>query len=157
MRMLCRVDERIAFRNLEHIGNELGAVIGLRESKIFACKVSVHCNFFAVDFRVVRRNEQNWHDPQPALQCQRGGDFGHDKGKGKQREQRQVEPESKRKSAPATPGQKKREYFSQHRHDYTSREMPWPFDSDFRLDLNRSESRWLPHGLKSDGQARSSG
>src|SRR5262245_18679327 len=34
--------------------------------------------------------------------------------------------------------------FFEHRHDYTSREMPWPFDSDFGPDLNRSESRLAP-------------
>jgi hypothetical protein len=38
----------------------------------------------------------------------------------------------------------------EHRHDYTSREMPWPFDSDFGPDLNRSESRLAPRGLKSE-------
>jgi hypothetical protein len=100
--MSCRVDERVAVRNLERIGNELRAVIGLRESKIFAYKVSVRRNFSAVDFRVVGRNEQNWHDPQPALQCQRRGDFARYKSAGKQRKYRQVEPESKRKSAAAT-------------------------------------------------------
>src|SRR5262245_28391991 len=47
--------------------------------------------------------------------------------------------------------------FFRHRHDYTSWEMPWPFNSDFGPNLNRSESRWLPDGLKSDGQARSFG
>jgi hypothetical protein len=83
--MSCRVDERVAVRNLERIGNELRAVIGLRESEIFAYKVSVRRNFSAVDFRVVGRNEQNWHDPQAALQCQRAGDFARDGGKGKRR------------------------------------------------------------------------
>src|SRR4029453_13139491 len=102
VRMLCRVDERVAVRNLERMSNELRTVIGLRESKIFSYKVPERRNFSTVDFRVVRRNEQNWHDPQPALQRQRAGDFGRDNGKGKQRKQRQVEPESKQKSAPAT-------------------------------------------------------
>jgi hypothetical protein len=52
--MFCRVDERVAVGNLECIGNELGAVIGLGESKVFANKVFVRCNFSAVDFRVYR-------------------------------------------------------------------------------------------------------
>jgi hypothetical protein len=69
--MFCCVDERVALGNLERIGNELGAVIGLRENKVFANKVFVCRNFPAVDFRVVGRNEQNWHDPQPDLQCRR--------------------------------------------------------------------------------------
>jgi hypothetical protein len=99
--MFCRVDERVAVSNLERIGNELRAVIGLRESKVFANKVSVRCNFSAlVDFRVVGRNEQKWHDPQAALQCHCSGDFAHDAGEGKQRKQRQIEWKSKRKSAP---------------------------------------------------------
>jgi hypothetical protein len=34
--------------------------------------------------------------------------------------------------------------FFAHRHDYTSREMPWPFNSVFGPDLNRSESRLAP-------------
>jgi hypothetical protein len=51
--MTCHVHERIAVGNLERIGNELGAVIGLGESKVFANKVFVRCNFFAVEFRVV--------------------------------------------------------------------------------------------------------
>src|SRR6478736_623670 len=101
MRMFCRVDERVAVRNIERIGNELGAVIGRGESKVFANKVSVRRNFSAVDFGVVGRNEQNWHDPQPALQCQRRGDFGRYKSATKQCKYRQVEPKSMRKSAPA--------------------------------------------------------
>src|SRR5207342_2443512 len=100
--MSCRVDERVAVGDLERISNQLRAVIGLSKSKVFPNKVFVRGNFSAVDFRVVGRNEQNRHHPQSALQCQGGGDFAHGKGKGKQREHRQVEPKSKRKSAPAT-------------------------------------------------------
>src|SRR5262245_36740894 len=100
--MFCGVDERVAVGNLERIGNELGAVIGLGESKVFANKVFVRCNFSGVDFRVIGWNKENWHDPQPALQCQRRGDFARYKSAHKQRKYRQVEPKSKRKSAPAT-------------------------------------------------------
>ena len=96
VRTFCHVHERIAVGNLERVGNELSAVIGLSESKVFANKVFVRSNFSAVDFRVVGRNEQNPHHPQSALQCQGGGDFAHGKGKGKQRDQRQVEPKSNR-------------------------------------------------------------
>src|SRR5438552_1296515 len=100
--MSCRVDERVAIGDLERIANELRAVIGLSESKVFVNAVSVSRNSSAViDFRVVGRNEQNWRDPQPALQCRGAGDFARAKGKRKQRKQRQVEPKSKRKSAPA--------------------------------------------------------
>lgn len=80
--MTCRVDERVAVCNLERIANELRAVIGLGDGKVSANKVSVRRNSSAVvDFRVVGRNEQNWHDPQPAFQSQRGGDFARNKAK----------------------------------------------------------------------------